>query len=57
MERFALKTNMYLAGGGGRFLRQRVAEAFGGSNSETADGRAQGRQRIARPLTVRDVGA
>ena len=33
MERFALITNMYLACGGGRFLRQRVAEALAVSDT------------------------
>src|SRR6202040_1013464 len=33
MERFALITNMYLACGGERFLRQRVAEALAVSDT------------------------
>jgi hypothetical protein len=33
MERFALKTNMYLACGDGPFLRQRVAEALAVSDT------------------------
>ena len=33
MERFALITNTYLACGGGRFLRQRVAEALAVSDT------------------------
>jgi hypothetical protein len=33
MERFTLKTNMYLACGGGRFLRQRVTEGLAVSDA------------------------